>query len=114
MITPVWRLRLASTSVTRGPCDTGSACASNRDCDEGTYCVKETCDATTGTCEDRPARCTTLPDEACGCDGETYTNPCFAALAGVNVASAGACDGTEFCADNGDCASDMYCAKDGC
>jgi len=38
-------------------------------------------------------------DPVCGCDGKTYSNPCFAMLAGVKIAHNCAC-GDESCAEN--------------
>lgn len=40
------------------------------------------------------AGCPTTVDYVCGCNGETYLNPCYAAAAGVQSHSAGPCNGT--------------------
>ena len=63
-----------------------SNCVQNRECGQLEYCMKEAgnCDGE-GTCEVKPSFCMDIWDPVCGCDGETYTNSCFAARAGVNV-----------------------------
>ncbi len=85
----------------RGPCEpsadafcggiAGTVCA------DGFYCLfaEGSCGSSdqSGVCDEIPEVCTEIFQPVCGCDGETYANDCFAATAGVSVASEGECGG---------------------
>ncbi|GJM26845.1 MAG: hypothetical protein DHS20C16_32600 [Phycisphaerae bacterium] len=79
----------------QGTCDDG--CQTNADCAFagqifGEYCQKATgdCDGT-GSCSPVPQFCLDVWIPVCGCDGQTYSNTCYANRVGVNVAHEGAC-----------------------
>jgi hypothetical protein len=89
------------------------------------YCAKDAADCNgDGVCKGRPEVCIEIWDPICGCDGLTYSNSCFAAMAGVNVDYPGECEPIELiCQTDADCAQidattgldlnpDSYCMKD--
>ena len=88
----------------------GPKCKDNGECDRSQYCQKAAgkCEGQ-GQCVTRPQVCPEIFDPVCGCDGVTYSNSCFAAMAGANVRKAGACDTN--CATNADCRKDQFCSK---
>lgn len=78
-----------------GRCE--DTCQTNADCAFtgqlfGEFCLKETgdCDGT-GVCTPAPQMCLDVWDPVCGCDGNIYSNTCYANRVGVNVSTDGAC-----------------------
>lgn len=65
-----------------------------------------------GRCNTRPEACTKELDPVCGCDYQTYDNPCLAALAGVSVLHEGECP--TFCESTDDCARNEVCFEGFC
>jgi len=116
-------LTLLATPLLLGADDTSCApspiepvpvgCVDNNECTDGEYCAMDGCDAALGTCTLRPEACDLIWAPVCGCDGETYSDACFAAAAGVNVAAAGACPVAR-CWANTMCELGEYCLYDGC
>lgn len=100
-------------------------CAHEDDCGKGFYCEIPSigqCDKR-GVCTESPGFCTEDYTPVCGCDGTTYSNACYAAVAGKNIASDGACVATQVvvtkpeggsCDVNEDCDSGACYQPDEC
>lgn len=67
-------------------CSAPNSCADNEFC----YAPTGTC-GHLGYCQTLPDACPEVYSPVCGCDGQTYSNLCAAAMAGVNVAHSGEC-----------------------
>lgn len=87
----------AGTSVVHsGACETACGGRAGNTCSDDQFCKFELsaicgrADAQ-GVCDTRPEICTQQVAPVCGCDNQTYSNSCFAAVAGVGVLSEGAC-----------------------
>ena len=64
--------------------------------------------------DDDPCACDEVEAAAvCGDDGVTYSSPCAAACAGVEVVDGGACEGVLDCQSDADCDPLEYCRRDG-
>lgn len=68
------------------PCSAGASCGADEFCDVGASC------GGIGGCATVPDGCARKYDPVCGCDGETYANPCLAHVAGTSVATQAACE----------------------
>ena len=101
------------------PCDSSGLLSP---CPAGTFCkvVEGPCDGP-GVCTSIPDACIEIFQPVCGCNGETYSNSCFAEAAGVNVADVGECAHTDCCdpalepgtGENPTCVEGTACCADG-
>lgn len=99
-----------------GPAWGQSECTSNADCASLHACVRPvgSC-AGQGTCELIPENCIEIYAPVCGCDNVTYSNICYAAMAGMGAAYAGECVIENDCpggAEENVCADGEYCYVD--
>jgi hypothetical protein len=72
----------------------GAACAPDAFCDYDEV-FSSACGGAdgSGVCRPRPTECTDIGGSVCACDGHTYSNECYAQMAGFDIWSVGACDG---------------------
>ncbi|HJL17537.1 MAG TPA: Kazal-type serine protease inhibitor domain-containing protein [Sandaracinaceae bacterium LLY-WYZ-13_1] len=109
----------AGPAIDAGPLDDGGTLPAfcggptELECDEDAWCdFGGGCggDGAAGICQPRPEACDDLFFPVCGCDGETYENPCAANAAGVAVDYDGRCDRGALCGVAGiECEDDEWC-----
>ena len=85
-------------------------------CEKDQFCKRpegECADAAEGECSDFPETCPAIIEPVCGCDGRTYSNGCFADVAGVTVEHAGPCEEQQACGGKaGDtCDKGQFCKR---
>jgi len=96
-----------------GWCRNDLNCQSNYDCtDYAHYCSKpdHSC-ASLGLCLPMPSLCTMEHKPVCGCNGQSFPNPCHAMSNGTNVDYYGECGSLGSCKNNTDCGSNEFCSK---
>jgi hypothetical protein len=95
-----------------GDCGTAGPCRETEYCDwDMDSCG--TADYDTSSCEPRPEACDNEYLPVCACNGEIYSNACWAAARGVDVSAAGGCEPPEsmFCCGFRFCELNLqYCA----
>lgn len=105
------------TQAADGGADTlGQMCggSSGVKCPKGKFCKKPagSCGSksATGHCKEIPSGCPKKLDPVCGCDGNTYQNPCLAEAKSVNIDHKGSCAGSgQTCGQRNPCPSSEYC-----
>jgi Kazal-type serine protease inhibitor-like protein len=107
------------TVATTGACEGGQACGGDAGdtCGDDTFCKGAVGACTTnaeGLCTEFPSQCPVEFSPVCGCDGTTYSNACFADVAGINVAATGACVEGAACGGTGGgtCEEGEFCNPD--
>ena len=91
-------LSLGAIRCDDGDGSTGKICGgfAGFTCAASEYCAYEgaglcgQADAS-AVCKVRPSVCTDVADPVCGCDGNSYANPCSAARASTGYKAKGAC-----------------------
>lgn len=83
-------------------------CTNDADCGFGRACVSAPGECgNEGTCTRTPELCPAVYDPVCGCDGNTYSNTCFALAEGVSWSHAGECQSG--CTSDSQCGANEAC-----
>ncbi|ELR10922.1 Kazaltype serine protease inhibitor domain containing protein [Acanthamoeba castellanii str. Neff] len=93
-------------------CNDTLKCSADSDCAAGFHCrfPAERCGGV-GLCSRIPDMCTLELNSVCGCNDQTYSNPCLAFSSGVSIRSFGECqvENAFACRNNSQCSADQYC-----
>jgi hypothetical protein len=96
-------------------CNDSLKCMADRDCGEGFHCryPAEQCSGV-GLCSRIPDMCTLELNSVCGCNNQTYSNPCMAFASGVSIHSLGECqvENAFACQNDSECGPNQYCRYD--